>query len=127
MKIVSGAPPTVNSGFTSPSSSALISRMRSRSASVRTLADRDRIREIKAEEDGEVNPLFTVGGAPLTIFMNRNQQTYTGGADNAATKRSSVVGSGSATVGAYRGTNEQWNAIMSCVQQQFAQFNVTVT
>lgn len=73
------------------------------------------------------SPFFTRGGAPLPVYLERRQITYTGGADNSSTNRSSVVGSGSATVSAYAGSDTQWNQIVSCLQDQFSRFNLAVT
>lgn len=61
-----------------------------------------------------------------TIFMNRNGGTYTPGSDNSSTNRSSIP-SFTATVPAYEGTDAQWNQLLTCVQDQFARFNVVVT
>ncbi len=68
-----------------------------------------------------------VGGAPLPIFLNRNGGTYQAGQDNSSQNYSSVVQSGSATLRAYAGTEAQWQQIMTCMQDEFARFNVTVT
>lgn len=87
------------------------------------------LRELDANRDtgSQWSPFFTRGGAPLPVYLERRQVTYTGGADNSSTNRSSVVGSGSATVSAYAGSDTQWNQIVTCLQDQFARFNVMVT
>ncbi|HEY4221918.1 MAG TPA: Ig-like domain-containing protein, partial [Myxococcota bacterium] len=85
---------------------------------VQSIPERDRL---------STNALFTKGGAPLPVYLERHQITYSGGADNSSQNVSSVVGSGSATVGAWPGSDADWNATKACIQQQFAAFNVTVT
>jgi hypothetical protein len=91
---------------------------------VESLAERDRARQ---EALGSFSPYFTPGGAPLPVYLERRQITYTAGADNSSTNRSSVVGSGSATVGGFRGGDAAWQQVVACVQDQFARFNVEVT
>jgi MYXO-CTERM domain-containing protein len=91
---------------------------------VESLAERDRSR---AEGIGSFTPFFTPGGAPLPVYLERRAVTYTAGADNSLENRSSVVGSGTRTVGGFRGTDTQWNQIVACVRNQFARFNVEVT
>jgi MYXO-CTERM domain-containing protein len=90
---------------------------------VASLAERDAI----ASSGSQWTPFFTAGGAPLPVYLERRQITYTGGADNSSQNRSSVVGNGSATVGAYGGNDAQWNQIVTCVQDQFSRFNLEVT
>lgn len=84
-------------------------------------------RDANRDAGSQWSPYFTVGGAPLPVYLERRQVTYTGGADNSSTNRSSVVGSGSATVSAYSGTDTQWNQIVACLQDQFSRFNVEIT
>ncbi|MBI1944551.1 MAG: hypothetical protein HYS27_02585 [Deltaproteobacteria bacterium] len=95
------------------------------SGGVESIAHKGTPRTINGEP--VVSALFTPGGAPLPIYLERNQVTYTGGSDNSASNRSSVVGSGSATVGGYTGSDSSWNQIVACVQDEFSRFNVTVT
>lgn len=95
------------------------------SGGVDTLANKGAPRTINGEP--VLSPLFTPGGAPLPVYLERNQVTYTGGSDNSASNRSSVVGSGSATVGGYTGSDASWNQIVACVQDQFSRFNIDVT
>ncbi len=69
-------------------------------------------------------------GAPLPIFLNRHGGVYRAGDDDSARNRSSVlssVGRSQATIGAYGGGDARWNQIVSCVGDQFARFNVTIT
>ncbi len=95
------------------------------SGGVDSVAHRGLPRSINGEP--VVSPLFTPGGAPLPVYLERRQITYTGGSDNSASNRSSVVGSGSATVGGYTGSQASWDQIVSCVQDQFSRFNIEVT
>lgn len=95
------------------------------SGGVESIAHRGAPRTINGEP--VVSPLFSPGGAPLPVFLERDQVTYTGGSDDSSSNRSSVVGSGSATVGAYSGSDASWNQIVTCLQDQFSRFNVTVT
>ena len=75
----------------------------------------------------EFSGFFAPGGAPLPIYLNGVGGTFTAGADNSSTNRSSVVQSGSRTLRAYAGTAAQWDEIVACVADEFARFNVTVT
>jgi uncharacterized protein (TIGR03382 family) len=75
----------------------------------------------------QTHAIFAPGGAPLPVFLNRHGGTYIAGWDNSATNTSSIVDSGSATVGAFIGSDAQWAEVLGCVQQQFAAFNVVVT
>lgn len=69
---------------------------------------------------------FRPGGPPLLVYINREGATLTGGSDDASRNRSSIV-RGSATIPRFRGSDATWGEIRSCVQDQFARFNVTVT
>jgi MYXO-CTERM domain-containing protein len=82
---------------------------------------------IPEEKPVGVKRAMVAGGPPLPIFMNRFGGTYTGGFDNSAENRSSVVGQGTATLGAYGGSDAQWQQVMDCVTEQFSRFNVYVT
>lgn len=95
------------------------------SGGVESLAHKGAPRTINGE--AVVGPMYTPGGAPLPVYLERNQITYTGGSDNSASNRSSVVGSGSATVGGYTGSQASWDTIVSCLQDQFSRFNIEVT
>jgi MYXO-CTERM domain-containing protein len=64
---------------------------------------------------------------PLPIYMHRHGGTYTGGNDDSSQNRSSVVGSGSASVDAFDGGDAVWAEVMACTQDQFARFNAYVT
>lgn len=66
-------------------------------------------------------------GAALPIYLNRWGGTYYAGQNNSATNHSSIVGSGSATVGGFSGTDSQWSQVMGCVSDLFSAFNVHVT
>ena len=90
---------------------------------VASLAERDAVHESASRW----TPYFTAGGAPLPVYLERRSITYTGGADNSSQNRSSVVGSGAATVDAYAGSDAQWGQIVSCLQDQFSRFNLTIT
>lgn len=93
---------------------------------VESLAERDRRRSFGSADEG-FRPYYTVGGAPLPVYLERAQVTYIAGADNSASNRSSVVGSGEATVGGFRGGDAAWSQIVACVQNQFSPFNIEVT
>jgi hypothetical protein len=71
---------------------------------------------------------MTMCAAPArrTLFLNRRGGTYSGGYDDAAKNRSSIV-SGSAKVPAYEKGDASWTQFMACVRGQFGRFNVEVT
>lgn len=76
------------------------------------------------------NMMFAPGGDPLPIFLNRDGGTYYGtdvGADDSSQNFSSIVYGGSATVGDFPGTDDDWNTLTTCVGDVFARFNVVVT
>jgi MYXO-CTERM domain-containing protein len=79
-----------------------------------------------AAMEHQANKMFAPGGEPLGIFLNRWGGTYTGGNDDAANNVSSIV-SGTNNVGAFLGTDEQWDTVKTCVADMFAPFNVFVT
>jgi hypothetical protein len=64
---------------------------------------------------------------PLPIYIHRNGGTYYGGSDDSSQNRSSVVGSGSATISAFSGGDAVWNEMMDCITDQFSRFNAYVT
>jgi len=70
--------------------------------------------------------LFDAAPPHRTIFVNRHGGTYSSGAENSSQNRSSIV-SGTRTVSAYEGSAAEWASFFSCIQDQFARWNVTVT
>jgi hypothetical protein len=69
-------------------------------------------------------------GPPKIIYLHRVGITLTGGDDDAARNRSSIVasfGKTSAKLPAFSGTAKQWKAIVDCVKTKFARFDVLVT
>lgn len=69
-------------------------------------------------------------GDPMVIYLNRHGGTYTCDDDDARTNRSSIACSddnGVADVGAFAGSDAQWLDVLSCVQDLFAPFRLTVT
>lgn len=69
---------------------------------------------------------FLAAPARRTIFVNKNGGTYSPGGDNSSSNRSSIVDYTSSVPG-YEGSAADWNAFLTCIQGQFARFNVTVT
>ncbi len=64
----------------------------------------------------------------LPIFLNRHGGTYySAQSDDSSRNQSSIVSGGSGDVGAFSGTDAQWDQVLSCVQGLFARFNVNVT
>ncbi len=90
------------------------------------IAARKAEREAWLQEQGE-GVLYAPGGPALPIYLNRWGGTYFAGYDDASNNISSIIEGASATVGPFQGTDTQWQTVLSCVQQQFAPFNVYVT
>jgi hypothetical protein len=64
------------------------------------------------------------------IYLERNELTLTGGVDDAARSVSSVLASNGvpkATLPAFKGGNETWDWLVSCVRKKFEPFDVDVT
>ena len=72
-------------------------------------------------------PIFAPGGPALPIYLNRWGGTYTSGWDDSSANTSSIVQGSSASISPFSGTDGQWNEVLSCVQDQFAAYNVYVT
>lgn len=66
------------------------------------------------------------GGPPLVVYLNRHGGTYRAGANDSARNLSSIIG-GTRTVPAYERGDASWNALVSCVREQFAAFNIFIT
>lgn len=82
--------------------------------------------ELTREQSARV-PMFAAGD-PLPIYMNRHGGTYySAQEDDSSQNRSTIVSGGSGDVGAFSGTDAQWQQVMSCVQDLFSRFNVVVT
>jgi len=62
--------------------------------------------------------------AEWIIFMNRDGGAYTRGGDDARSNSTSI---GTGNIPAYGGSDEQWQQVMECVQNLYADFNVHVT
>jgi hypothetical protein len=60
------------------------------------------------------------------IFLNRNGGTYSPGSTNSINNTSSIPKSTTQLPG-YKGSNADWQAIVSCVKSQFERWNVVVT
>lgn len=62
-----------------------------------------------------------------TIFMNRcpGGCTLTPGSDGTQ-NQSDIIGNSTRHISQFGGTDAQWNAIVSCVKQTYAPFNVTI-
>ena len=70
---------------------------------------------------------FKTSGAPhRTIFVNKDGATLSPGDDDSSANRSSIVGS-TTTIPAYEKDAASWSQFLTCIQGQFARFNVTVT
>lgn len=77
---------------------------------------------------GAESNLLTKDG-PLTkrtLFVNRHGGTYQPGDDDSSHHISSIV-SGTSTVPPYADGDAAWAKFMTCIQDQFSPFNVTVT
>ncbi len=72
------------------------------------------------------NAVHASDGPPLTIFLNRHGGTYRGGANDSANNRSSLV-RGSARLPAFARGDESWRALVECVTENYARFNVHIT
>ncbi len=70
--------------------------------------------------------LHAPGGPPLVVFLNGKGGTYSSGANDSARNISSIVG-GTRTVPAFERGDQSWRQLVSCVQDQFARFNVLIT
>jgi len=69
-------------------------------------------------------------GPPRVIYLHRGPIDLTGGDDDAASNRSSIVASfGQAQVHlpGFNGSDRAWKKIADCVRQKFAPFQITVT
>jgi hypothetical protein len=68
--------------------------------------------------------------AGTTLYLNRFGGAYTCGDDDATRNISSIacgVNSGVAEMSGFKGTDDDWNEIVTCVQDLFAPFNLHVT
>jgi hypothetical protein len=63
---------------------------------------------------------------PMVIFMNRSGGTYTRGWDDSRSNVSSIVNS-TTKFPAFSYGDTKWNAVMACVREIYAPFNVEVT
>jgi hypothetical protein len=82
--------------------------------------------EIKRTLTGASEP----EGAPKVIYLHRVPITLTGGEDDAARNRSSIVasfGKQKAELPGWSGTAKGWKALVECVRSKFAPFDVEVT
>lgn len=69
-------------------------------------------------------------GPSKTIYLNREGVVLQGGVDDAAKNRSSVAlasGFMRLVVPGYNGTDRGWKALVACVQDRFAPFDVRIT
>lgn len=84
----------------------------------------------KPDQPSAAEGQMAAAGPPpqRTFYLNRGGGTYTssGYANNSSTNTSSIV-DGTVTIGAYQGSEAQWNSIVACVREQFAPWNVEVT
>jgi hypothetical protein len=64
--------------------------------------------------------------APAVVYLNRLGGTYSPGANDSATNRSSIV-SRSYTIPAYSRGDASWTRVVACVREQFAAYNVAIT
>ena len=70
--------------------------------------------------------LFEAAPAQRTMFVNRHGGTYQGGWDDAGANRSSII-SGTRTVSAWSYGDAAWQQFYTCIRDEFARWNVTVT
>jgi hypothetical protein len=70
--------------------------------------------------------LAAATSAPRLVFLNRAGGRYTPGRNNSAANSSSIP-KRNVAVAPYEGTNDEWNRVVSCVKDQFASYNVTIT
>lgn len=74
-------------------------------------------------------PLPAQPTGPRVVYLNREGATLTAGPDDSDRNVSSVVAASSLEsfdVPAYHGTNDSWDSIVSCVQEQFEDYDVEV-
>src|SRR5688572_19639105 len=72
-------------------------------------------------------PMFAAGDAPLPIYLNRWETTYTYGDDDSSANRSSIVSGSAATIGGFPGDEDEWTEVVDCVRDLFSPFHVVVT
>jgi MYXO-CTERM domain-containing protein len=65
------------------------------------------------------------GQPPLKIFLNRNGGTYSPGQDDSR-RNTSIVPTQTSTIGPFPYSDNAWRAVVDCVTQQFAAFNVQI-
>lgn len=69
---------------------------------------------------------INAAAAPAVVYLNRLGGTYSPGANDSATNRSSIV-SRSYTLPAYARGDASWRSVVACVREQFAAYNVAIT
>lgn len=78
-------------------------------------------------EQSRTVPIYAAA-EPLPIFLNRHGGTYySAQQDDASRNHSTIVSGGSADVGAFKGTETEWQEVLSCIQDLFSRFHVVVT
>ncbi|MBK7399651.1 MAG: hypothetical protein IPJ34_26200 [Myxococcales bacterium] len=88
------------------------------------------VRFVEGDEKAELSSAekkfeFKAGGR-RTLYLNRFGGTYTPGTNNSSTNRSSIA-SYSAKIPAYAKGDARWSKLLTCVQGQFARWNLEVT
>lgn len=71
-------------------------------------------------------PSSSAAGAPLIIYMNRMGGIYRPGDNDARTNHSTIPGF-AAQVNPWNVSAAGWQQVMTCIRDQFARFNVTIT
>ncbi|MBL8714411.1 MAG: hypothetical protein JNL79_00325 [Myxococcales bacterium] len=88
------------------------------------------VRFVEGDEKAELSSAekkfdFKAGGR-RTLYLNRFGGTYAPGTNNSSTNRSSIA-SYTAKIPAYAKGDARWSKLLSCVQGQFARWNLEVT
>ncbi len=71
-------------------------------------------------------PSAEAGGAPTVFFLNRMGGTFRPGNDDARANTSSIIGAVS-QIDPWQVSAAGWDQVLTCVQDMFSRFNVTVT
>jgi uncharacterized protein (TIGR03382 family) len=76
--------------------------------------------------DDDPRSLAAPGGEPVIIYLNRDGGAFTPGRNDARTNRSSIVQRAS-VVPPWDIADGDWQGVVTCLQEQFARWNVVVT
>ena len=85
-----------------------------------------RVVHAKAHASKTEKSFYTASAPHRTIFVNKDGGTFSPGDDDSSTNHSTIVG-WKTTIPAYDKDSASWSTFLSCIQDQFSRFNVTVT